>query len=62
MSLFGLTNLCEKTFSLMNFNKNHVRTRLSDSHLRDILRIKTTVFEPDLAFLLQSKSQYHLSH
>ena len=27
-----------------------------------ILRIKTTVFEPDLAFLLQSKSQYHPSH
>ena len=31
-----------------------------DSHLRDI--IKTTAFEPDLAFLQQSKSQYHPSH
>ncbi|OCT78218.1 hypothetical protein XELAEV_18029325mg, partial [Xenopus laevis] len=46
LSLFGSTYLCEKTFSIMNFNKNHVRTRLSDSHLRDILHIKTTVFEP----------------
>uniref|UniRef100_A0A3B3DZF4 SPIN-DOC-like zinc-finger domain-containing protein n=1 Tax=Oryzias melastigma TaxID=30732 RepID=A0A3B3DZF4_ORYME len=52
LSLFGSTYLCEKTFSVLNFNKNCVRTRLSDSHLRDILRIKTTVFEPDLAFLL----------
>uniref|UniRef100_K7GDH0 SPIN-DOC-like zinc-finger domain-containing protein n=1 Tax=Pelodiscus sinensis TaxID=13735 RepID=K7GDH0_PELSI len=41
LSLFGSTYMCEKTFSAMNFNKNRVRTRLSDSHLRDILRIKT---------------------
>ena len=57
MSLFGSTYLCEKTFSLMNFNKNRVRTRPSG-----ILHIKTTVFKPDLTFLLQSKSQYHPSH
>lgn len=62
LSLFGSTYLCEKTFSVMNFNKNRVRTRLSDSHLRDILRIKTTAFEPDLAYVLQSRSQYHPSH
>ncbi|GAA6104202.1 general transcription factor II-I repeat domain-containing protein 2 [Tachysurus ichikawai] len=34
----------------------------SDSHLRDILGIKTAFFEPDLAYLLQSRSQYHPSH
>ncbi|KAJ8377977.1 hypothetical protein AAFF_G00249670 [Aldrovandia affinis] len=62
LSLFGSTYLCEKTFSVMNINKNRLRTRLSDSHLHDILRIKTTVFEPDLAYLLQSRSQYHPSH
>uniref|UniRef100_A0A3B4XNQ5 Ig-like domain-containing protein n=1 Tax=Seriola lalandi dorsalis TaxID=1841481 RepID=A0A3B4XNQ5_SERLL len=48
LSLFGSTYLCEKTFSVMNINKSRVRTRLSDSHLRDVLRVKTTVFEPDL--------------
>ncbi|XP_053505708.1 general transcription factor II-I repeat domain-containing protein 2A isoform X1 [Ictalurus furcatus] len=62
LSLFGSTYLCEKTFLVMNINKNCMRMRLSDSHLRDILRIKTTVFEPDLAYLLQSRSQYHPSH
>ena len=62
LSLFGSTYLCEKTFSVMNMNKDRVRTRLSDSHLRDILRIKTTAFEPDLPHLLQSRSQYHPSH
>ncbi|XP_068107468.1 general transcription factor II-I repeat domain-containing protein 2-like [Hyperolius riggenbachi] len=62
LSLFGSTYLCEKTFSAMNFNKNRVRTRLSDSHLRDILRIKTTAFVPDQACLLEHRSQFHPSH
>ncbi|KAE8287813.1 General transcription factor II-I repeat domain-containing protein 2B [Larimichthys crocea] len=62
LSLFGSTYLCEKTFSVMNLNKSRVRTRLTDSHLRDTLRINTTAFEPDLAFVLQSRSQYHPSH
>ncbi|KAM4694222.1 general transcription factor II-I repeat domain-containing protein 2-like [Discoglossus pictus] len=61
LSLFGSTYLCEKTFSAKNFNKNRVRTRLSDSHLRDILRIQTTAFEPDLPYVLQSRSQFHPS-
>ena len=62
LSLFGWTYLCEETFSVMTFNKNRVRTRLSVSHLHDILHIKTTVFEPDLAYLQQLRSQYHPSH
>lgn len=62
LSLFGSTYLCEKTFSVMNLNKSRVRTRLTDSHLRDILRINTSAFEPDLAVVLQSRSQYHPSH
>ena len=62
LSLFGSTYLCEKTISVMNLNKNRVRTRRSDSHLRDILSIKTTVFGPDLAYLPQLRSQYHPSH
>lgn len=62
LSLFGSTYLCEKTFSVMNITKSRVRTRLSDSHLRDVLRIKTTVFEPELDYILQSRSQYHPSH
>lgn len=62
LSLFGSTYLCKKTFSVMNITKSHVRMRLSDSHLRDVLRIKTTVFEPELDYILQSRSQYHPSH
>lgn len=62
LSLFGSTYLCEKTFSVMNLNKNCSRSRLSDFHLRDILRISTTSLKPDLACLLKSRSQYHPSH
>lgn len=58
LSLFGSTYLREKTFSVMNLNKSRVRTRLTDSHLRDTLRINNTA---DLAFVLQSRSQYHPS-
>ncbi|KAJ7990392.1 hypothetical protein DPEC_G00299830 [Dallia pectoralis] len=62
LSLFGSTYLCQQTFSVMNFNKNRLRSRMSDSHLRDILRITTTVLKPDLDSLLKSRSQYHPSH
>lgn len=62
LSLFGSTYLCEKTISVMNLNKSRVRARLTESYLRDILRTNTTAFEPDLAFVLQSRSQYHPSH
>lgn len=39
-----------------------LRSRLSDSHLGDILHISTTPLKPDLATLLKSTSQYHPSH
>ena len=62
LSFYGSTYLCEKTFSVMNINKNHGRARLTDSHLRDFLRINTTTLEADLNVVLKSKSQYHPSH
>ncbi|KAF7654558.1 hypothetical protein LDENG_00068360 [Lucifuga dentata] len=62
LSLLGSTYLCEQTFSVMNLNKNLLKSRLSDFHLHDILRISTTAFKPDLACILQPRSQYHPSH
>lgn len=53
LSLFGSTYLRELMFTVMNFNNKHVRVRLV-TRLRDILHIKTTAFEPDLAYLLHS--------
>src|SRR4029434_5357406 len=45
-----------------DLNKNRLRSKLSDSHLHDILRISTSAVKPDLAYLLKSRSQYHPSH
>ncbi|KAJ8416205.1 hypothetical protein AAFF_G00382270 [Aldrovandia affinis] len=62
MSLFGSTYICEQTFSLLTMNKSRLRTKMSDSHLRDVLRISTTKFTPDLPAILQFKVQHHCAH
>ena len=38
-SLFGSTYLCESAFSDMNLIKNKHRTRITDAHLQDSLRV-----------------------
>uniref|UniRef100_A0A8C5BW02 SPIN-DOC-like zinc-finger domain-containing protein n=1 Tax=Gadus morhua TaxID=8049 RepID=A0A8C5BW02_GADMO len=48
VSLFGSTYICEKTFSTMAINQSKLRSRLTDSHLHDVLRIATTAMEPDI--------------
>ncbi|XP_072221995.1 general transcription factor II-I repeat domain-containing protein 2 [Leuresthes tenuis] len=62
MSLFGSTYICEQTFSLLTLNKSRLRTKMTDSHLHDVLRISTTKLTPDLPDILQSKAQHHCSH
>ncbi|XP_074498631.1 general transcription factor II-I repeat domain-containing protein 2-like [Sebastes fasciatus] len=62
MSLFGSTYICEQTFSLLTLNKSRLRTKMTDSHLCDVLRISTTKLTPDLPAILQSKAQHHCSH
>lgn len=62
MSLFGSTYICEQTFSLLNQNKSRLRTRMTDSHLCEVLRVSTTKLSPDMSAILQSKGQHHCSH
>uniref|UniRef100_A0AAR2KGQ1 SPIN-DOC-like zinc-finger domain-containing protein n=1 Tax=Pygocentrus nattereri TaxID=42514 RepID=A0AAR2KGQ1_PYGNA len=61
ISLFGSTYICEQTFSLLTLNKSRLRTKMTDSHLHNILRISTTKFTPDLPAILRSKAQQHCS-
>lgn len=42
ITIFGSTYLCEQTFSILNYRKNKYASRLTDEHLRAILRISTT--------------------
>uniref|UniRef100_A0A673JDS5 HAT C-terminal dimerisation domain-containing protein n=1 Tax=Sinocyclocheilus rhinocerous TaxID=307959 RepID=A0A673JDS5_9TELE len=43
LSLFGSTYLCEQTFSLMNLNKCKLRSKLTDSHLHNILTLSPSI-------------------
>ncbi len=47
LSCFGSTYLCESSFSHMNHIKSKYRTRLSDNHLDDCLRLAISNYEPD---------------
>lgn len=62
LSLFGSTYLCEQTFSLMNLNKSKLRSKLTDSHLQNILSLSVSQLQPNLEKLLKNKDQFHISH
>lgn len=52
-TMFGSTFVCESSFSKMNFLKNKYRSRLTDAHLEDTLRISCSPREPDFKKLAQ---------
>ena len=60
--LFGSTYVCEQTFSVMNINKSHHRSKLTDQHLKSILRIATTKITLDFDSLAKKGDQQHCSH
>uniref|UniRef100_A0A3B1JEN7 HAT C-terminal dimerisation domain-containing protein n=1 Tax=Astyanax mexicanus TaxID=7994 RepID=A0A3B1JEN7_ASTMX len=60
-TLFGSTYICEQTFSHMKLLKTPMRSRLTDEHLHQCLRLAVTRMEPDIE-LLPSQMQAHSSH
>ncbi|KAF7646091.1 hypothetical protein LDENG_00193780 [Lucifuga dentata] len=56
LSLFGSTYICEQTFSGMILDKKCLRSRLTDSQLREILCVVSTALKPDLAYVLESRA------
>lgn len=60
-TLFGSTYICEQTFSRMKLLKTQMRSRLTDEHLHQCLRLGVTRMEPDIQ-LLTSEIQAHSSH
>ncbi len=61
LSLFGSTYLCEQTFSLMNLNKSKLRSKITDSHLHNILSLSVSQLQPNLEKLLKNKDQSFIS-
>lgn len=60
-TLFGSTYICEQTFSRMKLLKTPLRSRLTDEHLHQCLRLAVTSLEPDIQRLI-SQMQAHSSH
>ena len=61
LSCFSTTYICESTFSFMTHIKNSLRTQLTDEHLEDQLRLRTSMLRPDIA-MLSRKKQTQRSH
>ena len=55
MSLSGTTYICDQSFSVMNHNKFHLRLRILDSTLENVLRVATTNIEPQMEELVSQK-------
>jgi len=62
VSFVGSTYICEKTFSVMNFNKSKWQTMLTDEHLPSTLFISTSTYQLRYMRMLDEKSQLHSSH
>ena len=54
--MFGTTYLCEQVFSVMNLNKTKHRSRLTNTHLNDIVKCAATQdLTPDIDALVKAK-------
>jgi hypothetical protein len=53
LAQFGSTYCCEQFFSRMNFVKSKTRTRLTDLHLGNTLRVATSNFSSNLNRLVK---------
>lgn len=60
-SCFGSTYLCESTFSSLKQTKNKHRSRLTDAHTLDSLRLAISNYKPDFANLVED-AQTQCSH
>ena len=50
-STFGSTYLCEQLFSMLRYNKNCYRNRLSDANLKSQLKLISSSFKPNFSHL-----------
>jgi len=55
VSLFGITCLCEQTFSRMKNVKPKTRARITNTHLENSLRIASYQLKADIDSLVKNK-------
>ena len=61
LSCFSTTYCCQSTFSYMTQIKTKLRTQLTDVHLEDQLRLRTTMLALNIELLVKNK-QYQKIH
>ncbi|GBM59231.1 General transcription factor II-I repeat domain-containing protein 2A [Araneus ventricosus] len=61
LTIFGSTYSCEQAFSCMNIIKITVRSQLTNKNLETCLKLKTTIYKPDL-IKLSKGMQSQCSH
>ncbi|PNF40111.1 hypothetical protein B7P43_G09985, partial [Cryptotermes secundus] len=62
ISILGATYLCEQTFSQMKYIRSKYRANLSDEHLKSLLVISVSKFEPHFNQILRMQKEFHHSH
>uniref|UniRef100_UPI00358ED13F SCAN domain-containing protein 3-like n=1 Tax=Myxine glutinosa TaxID=7769 RepID=UPI00358ED13F len=55
MSMFGSTYVCESVFSPLKQVKSRHRSVLTDTHVKELLRVATTEYKPDLKMIVENK-------
>ncbi|XP_077305914.1 general transcription factor II-I repeat domain-containing protein 2A-like [Lithobates pipiens] len=55
LSMFGSTYVCESVFSTLKHVKSKHRSVLTDTHVKELLRVTTTEYKPDLNMIVQYK-------
>ncbi|KAL4121156.1 hypothetical protein QTP88_013721 [Uroleucon formosanum] len=56
---FGSTYICEKSFSRMTFIKNKYRTKLTNSHLKNLMLLSSTKLKPNYEEIISMKQIQH---
>ena len=55
LSMFGSTYICESVFSTLKHVKSKHSSVLTDTHVKELLRVATTEYKPDLKRIAQYK-------
>ena len=61
-SIFGLTYICEQSFSCMKINKNKHKCSLTDVNLQAMMRFSTTNMTPNFKKIVEERDRVHFSH
>ena len=54
-SMFGSTYVCESVFSTLKHVKSKHRSVLTDTCVKELLRVATTEYKPNLKTIVQDK-------